>query len=626
MVDVKIHSQNLFRMLIRYLWFAAFLYLNIHNIAANSFEEYFLAIKSLRFEQAKEIAINQFEGDLKEHLLQFTDVLIDPVNMKYDINFLDNDQTNLRILKHLIFGYQNLYANNQTSIDAYASFSKALNLSEQSEKNFLTKACLIAVLDLLKHEIFIGSRQFAPYLDHFREIKSDDTDEILLTLYEIVFYSKGDENLKVSYDYANSIAKLDVIFNKVKKSNPYYPFYFYEKGIQYKLSGNYGLSEQYFMKTDSISENKAHLGALNAANLWQLADLMQLNNDVVTAKKYLKQSRQASKNLRDVFYDDRLSSRIFVKTGQYDSAFFYLDKSINLEYTLGFKNNTLESSLLAIDNNTSKLKLDNLRLETKQKINKNLLISAISLLFLGSIVAFLFQKNTVKKKILAEQQQQIEIQKVETLLKEQELVSIDAMIEGQEKERTKVANELHDDLGSLMATVKLHFDNVNVDKKDPALKNAQKLLEEAYQKIRGMAHSKNSGVMANHGLLPAVKKMAKTISQTNALEINVEDFGLGERLENSLELTIFRILQELIANIIKHAEATKANIQFTQYEDNLNIIVEDNGRGFDMSAVKRNENGMGLGTIEKRVEYLEGTFTADSVLGKGTSILIDIPI
>jgi signal transduction histidine kinase len=120
--------------------------------------------------------------------------------------------------------------------------------------------------------------------------------------------------------------------------------------------------------------------------------------------------------------------------------------------------------------------------------------------------------------------------------------------------------------------------------------------------------------------------MAKIINATNSLNVSVEDFGLADRMENSLELTIFRIIQELVANIIKHAEATKANIQFTQHEDKLNIIVEDNGKGFDMSVVNRNESGMGIGSIEKRIEHLEGSFTVDSVLGKGTSILIDIPV
>ncbi len=286
----------------------------------------------------------------------------------------------------------------------------------------------------------------------------------------------------------------------------------------------------------------------------------------------------------------------------------------------------MESSILAVENETDKLRLESFRIDSKRRYIRNWLIAVSATLILGVCIAVLLQKNTAKKRQLAEQEAILKQQRLDNLLKEQELISIDAMISGQEKERQKVANELHDDLGSLMATIKLHFDNVKVGTKDSALQNAQKLLEEAYQKIRGMAHSKNSGVMSDQGLLSAIKKMAQTISETNALEVTVEDFGLGERMENSLELSIFRMVQELVANAIKHAEASKVNIQLTQHEDNLNIIVEDNGKGFDLSNRDKKKPGMGLTNIEKRVEHLEGNFTVDSVLGKGTSILIDIPV
>ena len=132
--------------------------------------------------------------------------------------------------------------------------------------------------------------------------------------------------------------------------------------------------------------------------------------------------------------------------------------------------------------------------------------------------------------------------------------------------------------------------------------------------------------MSNQGLLPAIQKMARTISETNALEVTVEDFGLGERMENSLELMIFRMIQELVANAIKHAKATKVDIHLTQHEKSLNIIVADNGKGFDRTKLGPDPTGIGLTNVEKRVEHLEGSFTIDSVLGKGTSILIDIPV
>ncbi|UOY05379.1 sensor histidine kinase [Muricauda sp. SCSIO 64092] len=319
----------------------------------------------------------------------------------------------------------------------------------------------------------------------------------------------------------------------------------------------------------------------------------------------------------------------FQLRGLFDSTYFYKAEYFDYENYLNQRQNLAKISKLQADKKERQnieLKNQNLLISNKAKTNRNWLIAAGIVILLGTGITVLLQKNTIKKRLLAEQEVQLKQQRVENLLKEQELVSIDAMIAGQEKERQKVAGELHDDLGSLMATIKLHFDHANISEQDPALRRAQKLLEEAYQKVRSMAHSKNSGVMSDQGLLSALKKMAKTIGETNAMEVTVEDFGLGERMENSLELSIFRMIQELVANAIKHAEASRVNIQLTQHEENLNIIVEDNGKGFDRSQLDKESRGMGLTNIEKRVEHLEGNFTVDSVIGRGTSILIDIPV
>jgi two-component system sensor histidine kinase DegS len=200
------------------------------------------------------------------------------------------------------------------------------------------------------------------------------------------------------------------------------------------------------------------------------------------------------------------------------------------------------------------------------------------------------------------------------------------MIEGQEKERQRIANELHDDLGGLMATVKLHF-NALKEKQTPELyTKTNELIDEAYNKVRTVAHAKNSGVIAKQGLLKAINEMADKVSASNKIMIHVVDHGLENRLENSLELTLFRITQELITNIIKHAEATEATIHITNHEDSLNLMVEDNGKGFNPSQITKTNKGMGISSIDKRVEYLNGTMTIESDENQGTTIIIDIPI
>lgn len=589
-----------------------------------SMEQYFNALRSLKIKNAQIILDANPEWN--------TSGLGNDLLSVYTGNLLeitDNDTLALdisKIFRNLINGY--IYQNNKEgyALETYQSFSTAIELSNKIDFLPALKFSLISMLNLLNKEVFLGTDKFTPYLNHYKEIKSDKTDELLISLFEIGLKTKENADFNSIARSREVIKEFDELFSNISDDNPLKVNYIYRKGIQAKVKQNYNEALPYLRKTIKLTANSKIHKDLHGTAIWQMSSVFMLTKKYDSSLYYLDKSRKLNEDLRSVFFDDLLASWIYNGINQPDSAYHYLRKARTLEYKLDAKKNSLESSLLSVENQTEKLKLDKLRLDNRRKTNQNYFIAALSMFVIGLITAVFLQKNTRKKRQLAEQTALLEQQKVETLLKEQELLSIDAMIAGQEKERSKVANELHDDLGSLMATVKLHFDNVKVDEKDPAMKNAQALLEKAYQKIRGMAHAKNSGVMANQGLLPAIQKMARTINETNALEVTVEDFGLADRMENSLELTIFRILQELITNIIKHAQATKASIQFTQHDDKLNIIVEDDGKGFDMSLAKRKESGMGLTTIEKRIEHLEGSFTVDSVLGKGTSILIDIPV
>ncbi len=312
-----------------------------------------------------------------------------------------------------------------------------------------------------------------------------------------------------------------------------------------------------------------------------------------------------------------------------DSAYHHKVKEMKLRRRR--YQNKIDLSVAEINTiyETEKREKENLKLKAdidrEHRKQRNLLIVTVSVLVLGGSIAVLIQQNTIKKQKLAEQQKDIEEQKVMTLLKEQELANVDAMILGQEKERLRVANELHDDLGSLMATAKLHLNNIPTDKNDLAFKNTDKILDQVYEKIRTISHTKNVGVFSQEGLLPAVRKMAENISSSNGLMIEVNDHGMDNRIEGSLELTLFRITQELVTNIIKHSGADQASIQFTQHENTLNLIVEDNGRGFDTSTPYNTTDGMGLQNIQKRVRYLSGNLTVESIISKGTSIIINLP-
>jgi signal transduction histidine kinase len=324
---------------------------------------------------------------------------------------------------------------------------------------------------------------------------------------------------------------------------------------------------------------------------------------------------------------------------EYEKAYYHLFEHTSLQNKINAELQDIKVSELQIYYETKEKEIENQALknrnsllESKRKINLLALFVLVGVLISIIVISLLTVKNAKKKQLIAEQEKLLEKQKLATTLKEYELQNIDLMLESQENERIKLANELHDNLGSMLATLKLNFQNLKrqkeglIDEENKLYEKTDELIEEAYQKVRDMAHLKNSGIIGNEGLVPAVKKMADKMSVLNLLEMNIIPFGLKDRLDNKLEVSLFRMIQELCTNIIKHAKASEVNIYLTQHNGtDINLIIEDNGIGFDPKLVKSKE-GMGLKNIEKKVEQMGGTFSIDSIKDKGTTIIIDIPL
>lgn len=391
------------------------------------------------------------------------------------------------------------------------------------------------------------------------------------------------------------LRKDNLLLHQEKRPNPNY--------ICYNLmnqASNYSQLRQYQKAID----------LLHQADKIKLIEYVKVNKENIN--KFLYLNYKDANNLNKALYHLEISNK-------------YHD-SLNTE-----------QQNIAINNFDTKYKtkekeLENLQLKTDIKINNVILYLIASVLIIVLLISVLGYKNITKKKKIAEQEKLIEIQKTEKILRDQELNDIDLMLESQEKERQNIANELHDDLGSILATLKLNFQNL---KRQSEVENLQEnklydktdvLLEEAYQKVRNIAHLKNLGVIGSEGLLVAVNKMAEKMSVLEHLTINVIPFELTERLENTIEVALFRMIQELCTNIIKHSEATEVNIYLTQGSPKeINVIIEDNGKGFNPKTIV-GKSGIGLKNMEKKVEQMGGTFTIDSILTKGTSIIIDLPL
>lgn len=511
---------------------------------------------------------------------------------------------------------------------AYKNYIKSKNLYQKINKKDSIAKCNINLFHLISSQNNLN-QDSKIYLDNYNKYAKEKNDSLMLLIAN---------NAYASYFWdENNTVKSRKFYNKSllltqKKGFEKYRVTIYSN-LAYLYTKKYPDSAKlYFNKTLSIID-KNNSDKLLGTYI-NYAIFFETQHNYKEALIQLKKADSIPNKTYQLKYDKIIYGKFanyYYQIKDYKKAYNYYEKYNIAKDSLNFTEQNIAISDLDKKYQTIEKEKRILEVEAKNREQKILIIWAVIFLFLLGIISFLTIKNSRKKQKLAHQQKELEIQKNLTLLKEQEINTINAMVDGQEKERKQIAEDLHDNLGSVLATLKLHFENLKINhdtkkiSQETLFNKTENLIDEAYLKVRSIAHAKNSGVIANEGLLVAIKLMADKISSSDKINIAVIDFGLNKRLKNSLEITIFRIIQELITNILKHAEAKNATINISLYDKNLNIIIEDDGKGFHIKKVNA-KKGMGLNSIKTRVEHLEGTFKIDSTLEKGSSIIIDIPI
>jgi len=207
----------------------------------------------------------------------------------------------------------------------------------------------------------------------------------------------------------------------------------------------------------------------------------------------------------------------------------------------------------------------------------------------------------------------------------------------QEEERRRVSRELHDGINQLLVSVKYKIENFEEKFKgspEEALKDMSKaviFLEEAISEVRRVSHALRPSVLDDLGLAPAITNLSRIFSDRNQIDIEVNgvDEATFARLPADVETAMYRIVQEALMNIEKHANATKVVIDVTHTNTNVTIRIEDNGEGFDLQKAMRktmSTQSMGLRNMRERIELLQGSFFIHSDVGKGTFVEIKAPL
>ena len=197
----------------------------------------------------------------------------------------------------------------------------------------------------------------------------------------------------------------------------------------------------------------------------------------------------------------------------------------------------------------------------------------------------------------------------------------------QENERKRIANDLHDSLGPLLSSVKLHINSVDVATEDDqkVIDKAGKHIDEIIKSLRQISYNLLPSTLERKGLVEAIKEFTDNINQKNVLQIEFHVLA-NVRLAKEKEIHIFRMLQEIVQNTLKHARARNLQIGFGQEDGHLLILIKDDGKGFDVTRAKEESTGLGLKSLETRKEILNAKLVIESAPDKGTNHFIKIPL
>lgn len=258
----------------------------------------------------------------------------------------------------------------------------------------------------------------------------------------------------------------------------------------------------------------------------------------------------------------------------------------------------------------------------RQRQRQQLLWLGLGGLALLSASIFLLLRSRLKIQQLEARRREAEQQaEVEALSREAEMTGLRAMIEGQEVERRRVAKDLHDGLGGLLATVKARLSS-----EAPAAAGANQLIDRACTEVRRIAHNMMPQSLALSGLSGSVRDIVAQLNQ-RGLDTELEIIGQPDlRLSEDGQAMLLRILQELTHNVVKHAKANKLFIQLLDQPSQLLLTVEDDGVGFNADYATSTKPGIGLENIASRVAYLRGDIQYDSSPGHGTTVSLTIPL
>ncbi|GAA4278307.1 ATP-binding protein [Aquimarina mytili] len=446
----------------------------------------------------------------------------------------------------------------------------------------------------------------------------------------IIAYEKEKTNESISH-YQKALA----ICNDIKNYRCISKLYL-NIGAAYNVETHFDKKVENYRKAIKIAEENSieDLALLVTYNLGVLySDKEKYNFAIDYFDKALKKAKQQSNYHVEQYIYEELDMLYYDKK-DYKKAYEYQEKTRKVIEKVDSIQKDAVYEDLKVKYETSEKENEILALRQEQLIKDNQIASqniikwsiligfAIFLIPIGFLLNTYYQRMITQRK-LNNKLIEVNQQKISGLIKDQELKLVRASIEGQDKERKRIAQQLHDSVGGNLSSIKLQLDNMQKGK--TSYEKVIYQIDDTYDLVREISHNLIPQKFSQNPFTALVKEYLKNVQSSSDLTIIFNPYPEDKlnQIQQEVQVELFNMIQELLTNVLKHAKAADVAIQLDHLSDEVKLIFEDNGIGFNMN---KNTFGIGLKNIKNRLKDFKGKLYIDSKVGRGTVINIDIPL
>lgn len=475
--------------------------------------------------------------------------------------------------------------------------------------------------------VYLNMKNYEKAHNYFNQaldtnIKSKDTILVVSVLNNIALNYLSEERPKLALDYLDKAVKLSERVNNN-----------YGLCISYQLIGNANLTlhetdkalEAYSVSVDIA--RKANLTYQYAVSRIGIARVLQRLNRTTEALEIANNvmkvaDEQSSLSLKSDVH--LLLSDIYETTWNAAKSLSHYKAHITAQQEV--INQTIIQQVYDVElNNLNQLnRMQKLEIEKKElaisKKNNLLVFVTITFILIITGLYLLYINHRHRQKVRLQET-------VIDLTAKKSTAALEAEIQ----ERKRIGQELHDSLGHLLSLAGLYTGvlrnkkDLTEQKRSELLESLMKSIDEAFKEVHTISHNLAPSLLSERGLQGALKNISDRINQSTGLTMSFDTYGLNGSIDNIIENTLFRTIQEIVNNTIKHANATRLFVQLTQGNNEISLITEDNGSGFQIDNLNQS-SGHGLIHMKSRIENLNGTIHIDSNPNRGTIISILIPL